>query len=55
MHISPKSTEEYQVLGDNITMLGEDDLPDVDHWDRNVRNLLIIDEINIQDKSKAHK
>ena len=55
MHHAPTTTVEYDVLGDNIKMIGEDVLPDVTFWDRNLRNLLVIDEINISDKKPAYK
>ena len=55
IHLAPKSTEEYKILGDNVTMLGENELPEPDSWDRDKRNLLIIDEINVSDKRPAWK
>ena len=55
MHHCPKTTTEYEVLGDNVKMIGEDDLPAVDTWDRAKRNLLVIDEINVSDKKPAYR
>ena len=55
IHLAPKSTEEYKILGDNVTMLGENELPEPDSWDRDKRNLLIIDEINVSDKRPQWK
>lgn len=55
MHHAPTTTVEYDVLGENVKMIGEDDLPDVTFWDRDLRNLLVIDEINISDKKPAYK
>ena len=55
MHLAPKSTKEYEILGDSAKLIGEDDLPDVDHWDRDLRNLLVIDEVNVMGKSLAYK
>ena len=34
-------------------MIGEDELPAADSWDRSKRNLLVIDEINPSDKKPA--
>ena len=55
MHLDPKGTTEYEILGDGAKMIGEDDLPDASTFDRSKRNLLIIDEINISDKKPAYK
>ena len=55
MHLDPKGTTEYDILGDNAKMIGENDLPDASTFDRSKRNLLIIDEINIADKKPACK
>ena len=55
MHLDPKGTTEYEILGDDAKMIGEDDLPDASTFDRSKRNLLIIDEINIADKKPAYK
>ena len=55
MHLDPKGTTEYEILGDAAKMIGEDDLPDASTFDRSKRNLLIIDEINITDKRAAYK
>ena len=53
MHLDPKGTTEYEILGDAAKMIGEDDLPDASTFDRSKRNLLIIDEINISDKKNS--
>ena len=55
MHLDPKGTTEYEILGDGAKMIGEDELPDASTFDRSKRNLLIIDEINISDKKPAYK
>jgi hypothetical protein len=55
MHLDPKGTTEYEILGDGAKMIGENDLPDASTFDRSKRNLLIIDEINITDKKAAYK
>ena len=55
MHLDPKGTTEYEILGDGAKMIGEEDLPDASTFDRSKRNLLIIDEINISDKKPAYK
>ena len=55
MHLDPKGTTEYEILGDGAKMIGEDELPDASTFGRSKRNLLIIDEINISDKKPAHK
>ena len=55
MHLDPKGTTEYEILGDAAKMIGENDLPDASTFDRSKRNLLIIDEINISDKKPAYK
>ena len=55
LHLAPKSTTEYEILGENARMIGEDELPEPDSWDRSKRNLLIIDEINVSDKKPVWK
>ena len=40
MHLDPKGTTEYEILGDGAKMIGEDDLPDASTFDRSKRNLL---------------
>ena len=55
MHHAPKSTTEYELLGDQVKLIGEDDLPNPEFWDRSKRNLLILDEINISDKPAKYK
>jgi hypothetical protein len=55
VHHAPKTTTEYEVLGDQVKLIGEDDLPDPEFWDRSKRNLLILDEIVITDKKPAYK
>ena len=51
MHLDPKGTTEYEILGDSAKMIGEDELPDASAFGRSKGNLLIIDEVNISDKS----
>ena len=51
MHLDPKGTTEYEILGDGAKMIGEGELPDASTFDRSKRNLFIIDEINIPDKT----
>ena len=53
MHHAPKTTTEYEVLRDQVKLIGEDDLPDPEFWDRSKRNLLILDEIVSTDKKPA--
>ena len=55
MHLDPKGTTEYEILGDGAKMIGEDELPDASTFDRSKRNLLIIDEINIRTRKPAYK
>ena len=55
MHHDPKGTTEYQILGDQVKLIGEDDLPDPEYFDRSLRNLLVIDEINLADKKPAQR
>ena len=55
MHHDPKGTTEYQILGDQVKLIGEDDLPNPEYFDRSLRNLLVIDEINLADKKPAQR
>ena len=55
MHLDPKGTAEYAILGDSAKMIGEGDLPDASTFGRSKRNLVVIDEINISDKKPAYK
>ena len=39
MHLDPKGTTEYEILGDGAKMIGENDLSDASTFDRSKRNL----------------
>ena len=55
MHHDPNGTAEYEILGDQVKMIGEDDLPNLEYFDRSLRNLLMVDEIYLVDKKTAQK
>jgi hypothetical protein len=55
VHLCPEETDEYKILGDNVKMLNEMDLPSPEDFARDKRNLVIIDEVSSIGKPAAWK